>query len=1217
MRTLIKTIFFAGIITVASGCGGGGGTPVSGDIAKDAIDGGDQGNMWDQAKEDSADRGNEAETVAEVMSDGEVQQEDVFEVTTDTIETEGEEIVLECPGNLFCPCSSNNECFSSFCVETMEGNVCTAKCLEEGDCPRGWQCAVCGSTGSDYQYCCVPPFQRLCRPCRSDQDCIPSLGALTTKYVCLDFGGEKGKFCGVPCQSDVNCPQNFVCAEITGAGKQCVPMSGECPCTDNYKQYVTDCYKSNSYGKCYGTRTCDTVCSAREPAPESCNLEDDDCNGKVDDNVPSEPCPLTNTYGTCTGRTLCVNGEKICQGSYASPEVCNGKDDNCDGVTDEGFPDLDRDGIADCVDPDIDGDGVLNTQDNCPYVQNPDQLDNDHDGIGDACDPDDDNDGVPDEIDNCRFIPNPTQLDNDKDGIGDECDPDDDNDSVLDNQDNCPLVPNADQADLDKDGIGDACDDDIDGDGVPNISDNCPYVPNPDQADNEHDGIGDVCDTDDDNDGIPDDRDNCPFVANKDQSDVDNDGKGDLCDCDADGDGIPNEAWGCEPPNPKDNCPYTYNPDQTDANHNGIGDACEWDWDNDGINNDDDNCPWTFNPLQEDMDLDGIGDACDSDIDGDGLPNENDNCPRVANPSQADMDNDGIGDVCDDDIDGDGDPNTSDCEPLNPLVSHYAIEKCNGIDDNCNGQTDEERASGQCGIDGYRTYFYDGDNDGYGKDLSKCLCSPQGFFRALVAGDCDDNDPQRNPGVQEICNNGKDDNCNGSENDENAINCLMYYADRDNDGYGVDSDFKCLCFAVGDYKTKIAGDCNDNDASVNPGKDEICYNGKDDNCNGTQNDEGAVGSKPFYWDADGDGYGTTAYKYFCYASENWRAERTGDCNDSDPQVYPGRSEVCNNGKDDNCDGMQDTEGADGCQFYYYDGDGDNYGIDSNSKCLCGPAGRYSTRTAGDCNDQDSSINPGAREACNGKDDNCNGQTDDGDPVAMCGTVPNGSPACVGGQCKIGSCSQGYYDVDGQFSNGCECQWDTYDAQGANDCDHAYDLGQITDADPTRIVTVNARIVPGSDVDWFKIRMVDSSDGGSIGSPGADKYYFRAQIVAPSPNNGAFLLEVRRGSCQNASQCQSFDTYSWYTDFSNANGGENPCVTRPGPRLWDCCASSDNGCGTGGVNAHPCCQSSESTFCYGYHYCVDDSAYYYIKVYRATPPATCNDTQYTLQIRPTR
>ncbi len=56
------------------------------------------------------------------------------------------------------------------------------------------------------------------------------------------------------------------------------------------------------------------------------------------------------------------------------PATCNGRDDDCDGVIDEGFPDTDGDGIADCVDPDIDNDCVLNASDNCPLVRNAHQF---------------------------------------------------------------------------------------------------------------------------------------------------------------------------------------------------------------------------------------------------------------------------------------------------------------------------------------------------------------------------------------------------------------------------------------------------------------------------------------------------------------------------------------------------------------------------------------------------------------------------------------------------------------------------------------------------------------------------------------------------------------------------------------------------------------------------------------------------------------------------
>ncbi len=140
-----------------------------------------------------------------------------------------------------------------------------------------------------------------------------------------------------------------------------------------------------------------------------------------------------------------------------SDEVCDGFDNDCDGIRDEGFGyDKDKDGFGD--DCDI-----------CP-------------GSDDRVDTD--NDGVPDGCDNCPLDTNPHQDNQDGDSAGDVCDScpldpanDADGDGVCGNEDNCPDDANPNQSDFDGDEIGDICDDDSDGDGVDNASDICPFTP--------------------------------------------------------------------------------------------------------------------------------------------------------------------------------------------------------------------------------------------------------------------------------------------------------------------------------------------------------------------------------------------------------------------------------------------------------------------------------------------------------------------------------------------------------------------------------------------------------------------------------------------------------------------------------------------------------------------------------------------------------------------
>jgi hypothetical protein len=141
----------------------------------------------------------------------------------------------------------------------------------------------------------------------------------------------------------------------------------------------------------------------------------------------------------------------------------------------------------------------------------------------------------------------------------------------------------------------------------------------------------------------------------------------------------------------------------------------------------------------------------------------------------------------------------------------------------------------------------------------------------------------------------------GGEGISNAEKCPVWYKDEDGDGY-TDGTTKVSCEQpVGYISQALPGDCKDNDPNINPAKAEICDD-KDNNCNG-QTDEGVL--LVFYKDFDEDGYTDGTTRVSCSKPAGYvLSAKSGDCNDNDPNINPGKAEICDN-KDNNCNGQID------------------------------------------------------------------------------------------------------------------------------------------------------------------------------------------------------------------------------------------------------------------------------------------------------------------------
>jgi len=200
------------------------------------------------------------------------------------------------------------------------------------------------------------------------------------------------------------------------------------------------------------------------------------------------------------------------------------------------------------------------------------------------------------------------------------------------------------------------------------------------------------------------------------------------------------------------------------------------------------------------------------------------------------------------------------------------------------------------------------------------------------------------------------------------------------DGEDQDCDGRDLVDVDGDgYDATVVNgsDCDDEDANVYPGAEEVCDE-QDNDCDGLVDDQDPdlANGTTWYQDTDGDGYGDAAFAEYRCSQQAGYVEDGTDCDDEDANVYPGAEEVCDE-RDNDCDGLvdgQDPDLTDGTTWYL-DADGDGYGDASISEYRCSQPNSY-VADATDCDDGDDSVNPGEAESSDGVDNDCDGSVDE-------------------------------------------------------------------------------------------------------------------------------------------------------------------------------------------------------------------------------------------------
>ena len=465
----------------------------------------------------------------------------------------------------------------------------------------------------------------------------------------------------------------------------------------------------------------------------------------------------------------------------------------------------------------------------------------------------------------------------------------------------------------------------------------------------------------------------------------------------------------------------------------------------------------------------------------------------------------------------------------------------------------------------YLRCFVDSDVDGYPGTEREVIVTPPARTcveagHGSMSTDCDDANGSVHPGAADEPCDSVDSDCDPStsavdadgDGRDECRDCddgdAAVYPGAEEICNGVDDDCNPATDEVGDWDGDGAsicdGDCNDQDPGQAVPTYERCWNGLDDDCDGEVDEMD---------DLDGDGRGC------------------GDCDELDPTVYPHAPELCD-GLDNDCDDVVDeVEDSDGdgwadCPASGEPGDVDCAPLDhtvhpwNDEVCNgldddCDPAtdegvdsdGDGATICDGDCADTDATSSPGGVEVCDGADNDCDLATDedfdlDGDGIATCG--PDGVAGTPDDDCDDTDASRrpGAVDVAGDGVD--------------SDCDGSADAatcpeGPIASAETDPVVAlvwaVNAvDSGPGTTVPYFESRLdsIATPTCPPVGMlPSADPYPEATTSWTISSVDAWWVNAVERPSCAGVADGVA-GTGSAHFDWT-----ETPWATANETHLW--------------------------------------------------------------------